>query len=157
MRAGMKQLLLILAVVMGQSVQAADEEQSLITDVFVEQEIRKQINNPTGELTRADLERVTVFDVRSPRITDASLKDVARLTRLSRLYLNETRITDEGLKELARLKKLTLLQFSECEQLTGTGFRELTALTQLTTLRFYLCTGVTDTGLRELANFNKLS
>ena len=53
----MKQLLLIIAVVMGQSVLAADEV--VIKDPIVEKAVRKQLKKPEGELTKADLEKLT--------------------------------------------------------------------------------------------------
>ena len=53
-----RQLLLILVVVMGQSVLAADKKPP-IANPIVEKAIRKQIKKPTGELTKADLEKVT--------------------------------------------------------------------------------------------------
>jgi hypothetical protein len=58
----MKQILLMIAVVMGQSVLAADEK--LIADPIVERAIRGKfgLNKPTGELTEADLAKVTELD-----------------------------------------------------------------------------------------------
>lgn len=58
--AGVKHFLLILAVVAAQSVVAADgkpvgKEQSVI----VEGAIRKSLKKPAGELTEADLKKVT--------------------------------------------------------------------------------------------------
>ena len=133
----------------------ANEKQPLIASEFVEQEIRKRINKPTGELTRADLERVRVFDFRSPLLTDEGLKDVARLSQLSRLYLNETRITDEGLKELPRLELLTCLDLSSTN-ITNAGLREVARLKQLTELNLYN-TQITDEGLKEVARLQQLT
>jgi hypothetical protein len=59
----MKQLLLILAVVMGQSVLAADKK-PLTTEEsakIIEAAIRFQLKKPTGELTKADYEKVTML------------------------------------------------------------------------------------------------
>jgi|GEM_PF-3596818 Leucine-rich repeat (LRR) protein len=133
----------------------ANEKEALIADELVEQVIRKRINKPTGELTRADLKRVTVFDLRSPLLTDEGLKDVARLSQLSRLYLNETGITDEGLKELPRLELLTCLDLSSTKT-TNAGLQEVARLKQLTELNLYN-TQITDEGLIEVARLKQLT
>ena len=59
----------------GQSV-VADEK--LIADPIVEKAIRKRINKPTGELTKADLAKVTQLFLVNTQITDAGLKEVAK-------------------------------------------------------------------------------
>jgi len=97
---GVKQLLLICAVVMGQSVLAADEE-PLIADPIVEKEIRKSLKKSEGELTKADLAKVTQFSLAYTKITDAGLKELAKMQNLTQLYLQATQITDAGLKEVA--------------------------------------------------------
>ena len=103
----MKQLLLICAMVMGQSVLAADEK--LIADPIVEKAIRRQIGKPNGGLTKVDLAKVTMLALRSTKITDAGLKEIAKLQKLEILNLSDTKITDAGLKDIAKLKKLTHL------------------------------------------------
>ena len=76
----MKQLLLILAVVvgvMGQSVLAADKKPLTKEESakVVEAAIRKAARKPTGELTEADLEKVTELSFsHNTRITDECLK-----------------------------------------------------------------------------------
>jgi len=57
----MKQLLLICAVVMGQSVLAADKKPLTKekSAKVIEAAIRKAAGSPTGEFTKADLEKVT--------------------------------------------------------------------------------------------------
>ena len=56
----MKQILLICAVVMGQSVLAADKKPLTKEESakVIEAAIRKELEKPTGELTKADLEKV---------------------------------------------------------------------------------------------------
>ena len=105
--AGMKQILLIMAVVIGQSVLAADEV--VIKDPIVEEAIRKSLEKPEGQLTKADLAKVTRLDLNDTQITDAGLTEVAKLQQLTRLYLDYTKITDAGLKDVAKLQKLTTL------------------------------------------------
>ena len=78
----MKQLLLICAVVVGQSVLAADkksltkEEQAKVIEVA----IRKKINKPTGELTKADLGKVTRLTLDNNQLTD--VKGLEKLTEI---------------------------------------------------------------------------
>ena len=58
------------------------------------------------------------------KITDAGLKELAKLQKLKGLYLSGTQITDAGLKELAKLKKLKYLQLSDTK-VTDAGVAEL--------------------------------
>ena len=67
----MKQILVMMAVVMGQSVLAADkpltrEESARV----IEAAIRNSANKPTGELTRADYEKVKVLRLIGKQLTD---------------------------------------------------------------------------------------
>ena len=67
----------------------------LNTDPIVEKEIRRKLVKFTGELTEADLEKVEKLDFYFTQITDAGLKDVAKLKQLKelglRLYQNNRR------------------------------------------------------------------
>ena len=74
----------------------------LIADPIVEKEIRLHINKPTGELTKADLEKVTTLALSYTKITDAGLKDVAKLQNLTYLGLVSTKITAAGVAELQK-------------------------------------------------------
>ena len=107
----MKQILLICAVVMGQSVLAADKK--LIADPIVEKAIRRVLEKPEGELTKADLEKVTRLSLQYSKITDAGLKGVAKLQKLKTLILNGTKITAAGLKEIAKLENLINLYLGD--------------------------------------------
>ena len=81
--------------------------EKLITNPIVEKAIRKELKKPTGALTKADLAKVTLLSLDDgPKITDADLKEVAKLQQLKVLNLGDTKITDAGLKELAKLQKL---------------------------------------------------
>ena len=88
-------------VVMGQSVLAADEK-PLIADPIVEKEIRRSLEKPEGELTAADLEKVTALNLIDTLITDAGLKEVGKLQKLKVLNLRDTKITDAGVAELQK-------------------------------------------------------
>ena len=155
----------------------ADEK--LIADHIVEREIRKKIRKPKGEITEADLKKVTGLNLDSTKITDKGLKEVSKLQKLeflslqltqntdaglkemanlqslTHLNLRATGITDAGLKDVAKLKKLKWLNLGDCKQITGTGFREVTKLQKLTELKLSL-TQITDTDLEEVAKLQKL-
>ena len=78
--------------------QSNNTPEKLIANPIVEKAIRKQIKKPTGELTEADLVKVTDVLLNGTQITDAGLKEVAKLQKLTKLNLTYTRnITDEGL------------------------------------------------------------
>ncbi len=118
----------------------------LIADPIVEKAIREELNKPTGELTKADLAEVSAL--RSVQITDAGLKEMAKLHQLTALNLTFTKITDAGLKEVAKLQKLTDLQLAYA-QITDMGLKEVAKLQKLTTLDLY-STKVTRAGVDEL-------
>ena len=75
----LKQILLILAVAL---VGCGKKEAmpKLITDPIVEKEIRESLEKPTGELTKADLEKVTRLEFWPNELTD--VKDLEKLTQL---------------------------------------------------------------------------
>ena len=68
----MRQILLILAVVMGQSVLAADKKPLTKEESakVIEAAIRKAAKKPTGELTKVDLGKVTKLYIHDYRLTD---------------------------------------------------------------------------------------
>jgi Leucine-rich repeat (LRR) protein len=74
----------------------------------IEQTVRRAIEKPEGDLTEADLWRVTGLDFTSQNLTD--LGPLAGLTRLQHLYLSSNRITE--LKPLAGLVKMKKLYLS---------------------------------------------
>jgi Leucine-rich repeat (LRR) protein len=117
----MKQVLLMIAVVMGQSVLAADV---VINDPIVEKAFRQKLKKPTGELTNADLANVTELSLGASQITDVGLKEVAKYQNLTHLVLAYTQITDEGLKEVAKLQKLEQLMLLDTK-ITDEGAAEL--------------------------------
>ena len=119
----MKQILMMMAavVLVGQSV-VADEK--LIADPIVEKEARKRLAKPEGKLTEADLGKVTKLRFPNTKITDASLKDVAKLQKLKWLWLNDTNITDVGLREVAKLQQLKILILSGTKA-TDAGVAEI--------------------------------
>jgi len=76
-------------------------------NVKIEAAIRKAAKKPTGELTEADLEKVTELILDSNQLT--SVKDLEKHTQLERLYLNNNKLTNvKGLEKLTQLKALYL-------------------------------------------------
>ena len=76
--------------------------EKLIADPNVEEAIREELEKPTGELTKADLAKVTSLALGHTKITDAGLKDVAKMQKLEKLDLTATQITDAGAAELQK-------------------------------------------------------
>ena len=107
----MKQLLLICAVVMGQSVLAADKKPLTKEESgqVIEAVIRKELKKPIGELTKADLEKVKRLDLNNKGITDISA--LAELKELEVLNIHSNRISD--LNPLVELSKLVHLELYE--------------------------------------------
>ena len=151
-----KTILMIVAVVMGQSVLAADKK-PLITNPIVEKAVRTSLKKTEGELTKADLEKVTElnFALAGIKITDAVLKEVTKCTQLTYLNFNEGQITAEGLKEVAKLQKLETLGLSSTG-VTDAGLKEVAKCTQLTYLNL-MNTKITDAGLKEVVKLKKLN
>ena len=93
----------------------------------IETAIRKVAKKPTGELTKADLEKVTYLNLNYNRLT--SVKGLEKLTQLKSLKLNYNRLTDvQGLEKLTQLTYLYLT----VDKLTDVkGLEKLTQLTYL--------------------------
>jgi hypothetical protein len=82
------------------------------------------------------------------QVTDAGLKDIARLVKLFDLDLSGTQVTDAGLKHLASLENLSDLTLYNTE-VTDAGLVHLAGLKGLRHLSVYR-TLVTDAGVAEL-------
>jgi len=104
--------------------QTKTKSEKLIADPIVEKAVRKSLEKPKGKLTEADLEKVIFLNLSDTQITDASLKEVAKLQKLHTLYLNRTQITDEGLKEVVKLQNLLELNLGNTK-VTKSGVAEL--------------------------------
>ena len=97
-------------------------------NVTIEVAIRKSLKyigeSPTGELTQADLEKVTELELDRKQLT--SVKGLEKLTQLESLHLSHNKLTDlKGLENLTQLKELPL----DDNQLTSV--KSLENLTQL--------------------------
>ena len=113
----------------------------------IESAIRKELKKPNGELTKEDLEKVTFLNLDNTKITNAGLKELAKLQQITRLWLFNTQITDAGLKEVAKLKQLEGLNLVRT-QITNTGLKEVAKLKQLEVL--YLFHSNHTAGVAEL-------
>jgi len=81
--------------------------EKLIANPIIEKAIRARIKKPTGQLTNADLEKVTVLNISYNRL--ASVKALEKLDQLTHLNLAANQFTDvKGLEKLTQLKELTL-------------------------------------------------
>ena len=122
----------------------------------VEAAIRQQLWQLTGELTKADLDRVTSLSFRETDITDQDLKELVKVDQMTYLGLSLCpQITNEGLKELGKLKQLNRLHLGG-PNITDATFKELANLQQITWLNLD-CLKVTDKGLKELANLQQVT
>ena len=126
---GMKQILVMMAVVVGCSNdtrKAAPDpaDEKLIADPIVEKAIRESLKKFEGQLTETDLGKVTSLNFNFNKITDEGIKEVAKLQQLEWLFLEKTQITDKGLKEVAKLQKLTILNLYDTKT-TKAGVAEL--------------------------------
>ena len=71
-------------------------------DEKIEAAIRRAVNKPTGELTKADYGKVTELNLNDSQLTD--VKGLEKLTQLKELYLSNNQLTDvKGLEKLAKL------------------------------------------------------
>jgi len=76
----------------------------------IEAAIRARINKPTGELTKADLEKVTYLNLTNRKLTD--VKGLEKLTQLTKLHLKDNPALTKA--QIAELRKvLPMLLFLE--------------------------------------------
>ena len=87
----------------------------------IEAVIRKKLKKPIGELTKADMTKVTRLDIRDNGLTD--VKGLAKLTKLRSLYLSGNQLTD--VKGLEKLTQLTHLFLKDNPDLTKAQIDEL--------------------------------
>ena len=74
----------------------------------IEAAIRRAANKPTGELTKADLEKVTKLVLYNNHLSEVP-KEMEKLTKLRWLFLDSNQLTNlKGLENLTQLKTLSL-------------------------------------------------
>ena len=98
----------------------------------IEAAIRAKLKKPTGELTKADLEKVTNLRLWHTQISDVS--PLGELTQLTELSLWDNRVSDvSALKELKQLTNLDLTKnkISDMGALVNVlkGLKQLKSLT----------------------------
>ena len=123
---------------------------TLTKEEFIEAAIRKAAKKPTGELTKADLEKVTKLSFSGKKLTEVP-KGLEKLTKLHTLYLRDNQLTDvKGLEKLTQLRALHL----DRNQLTDVkGLEKLTQLTRL----YLTLNQLTDVkGLEKLTKLERL-
>ena len=98
-----------------------------IVDPIVEKAIRKELKKPEGELTKTDLEKVTMLSLYDNKLTD--VKGLEKLTKLTTLHLARNQLTDvKGLEKLTQLEELHL---SDNQPTNVKGLEKLTQLEAL--------------------------
>ena len=107
----------------------------------------KAAKKPMGELTKADLEKVTVLDLQDNQLTD--VKGLEKLTQLTflNLYCNHL-TTVKGLVKLTNLKYLDL---------GGNRLADVKGLVKLTGLRLLVLNDNPDLTKAQIAELKKAS
>ena len=152
---GVKAFILLLVVALVGCASTPDKK-PLIADPIVEKHIRKELKKAEGELTKVDLAKVKELFFSDKNLTDASLKEVAKMNQLTLLRLHFAQITDAGLKEVAKLQKLKTLDLY-ATQISDTGLKEVAKMKQLEWLGLNQCGKITDAGLKEVAKLKQLT
>ena len=112
----------------------------------IEAAIRKAAKKPTGELTKADLEKVTELYLVDDQLTD--VKWLEKLTKLTALSLNHNQLTDvKGLEKLPQLKMLWL---------TANHLTDVKGLEKLTQLKCLYLNQNKLTDVKGLEKFTQL-
>lgn len=102
-----------------------DQSRVVFADANLESLVRRTINHPTGELTKADVIGITALDGQGLGINN--LEGIEALVRLSSLRLDNNRLTDiSPLADLGMLETLTL---------RGNQISDLSPLANLTLLQ----------------------
>ena len=101
----------------------------------------------------ADLSgQIVTLKMGGTRITDASLKEIAKLKYLTKLHLDRTAITDAGLAELISLQYLEYLNLIGTK-VTDNGLKNVTAIKTIRSV-YVWNSNVTDSMTRQLERSN---
>jgi hypothetical protein len=84
-------------------------------------------------------------------VTDAELRQVARLSSVELLYLSAPHVGDEGLALITQLPNLEFLTLRKLT-ITDDGLAQLSRATRLTSLELIGCPRITGAGLQYLEN-----
>ena len=146
---------------------AAAEVKAARDAKVIEAAIRKELKKPTGELTEADLEKVTFLDLGTNKLTDVP-KGLEKLTQLKSLSLNVNQLTSvKGLEKLTQLTYLYLISnyltdvkgLEKLTQLTSLGlhFNKLTSVEGLEKLTQLTFLNLNDNQLTDVTGLEKLT
>ena len=116
-----------------------------IDNSIIEAAIRYELEKPTGDLTSADLGKVTKLTISESKLTD--VKDLENLTQLKELNLLDNKLTKvpAGLEKLTKLESLGLSQTQLTKLPEG-----LEKLTKLKVLYLRYNPDLTKTQIAEL-------
>ncbi|MGI5819481.1 MAG: leucine-rich repeat domain-containing protein, partial [Armatimonadota bacterium] len=106
------------------SLSATTSSSSLIPDPNLLAAIREALGKPTGEITEADLQEVTVLWAENSGVSD--LTGLELCTNLNKLWVRRNGVSD--LSPLSRLQNLTVLDIGQC------GVRDLSPLANVRSL-----------------------
>ena len=121
--------------------------EKLIADPIIEKAIREKLKKPTGELTKADYEKVTRLVLNGEGLT--SLKGLEKLTQLKTLHLSGNQLTSvEALEKLTQLEGL---------HLDGNHLTDAKGLEKLTQLKTLYLIGNQLTSVKELEKLTQLT
>ena len=124
----------------------AANKRSIIANSIIEAAIRYELEKPTGELTSADLGKVTKLTISESKLTD--VKDLENLTQLKELKVLDNKLT----KVPAGLEKLTKL---ESLDLSVGKLTEVKGLEKLTQLKYLWITGNPDLTRAQIDQLQK--
>jgi hypothetical protein len=93
-------------------------------------------------------DNIAHLDLARTSVTDAAMKSLAQMPRLTRLDLRRTKVTDAGVAALAPLKHLTYLNLFGTE-VTDKGLTSIAAMKTLTNIYLFE-SKVTDAGVAKL-------
>lgn len=100
------------------------------------------------------LPKLSALKLSGTMVTDSWLKELGQLPEMETLDLSETAVTDAGVKELDRCRQLIVLDLSKT-MVTDAGLKGLGHLSKLQVLDLSK-TQITDTGLKEFCGLREL-
>lgn len=124
----------------------SNDEVVMFKDKNLEQEVRKNINKPTGDIYKSDVEKIIYLEAGDKNIQDIS--GIENLINLKELNLCVNKITNlEPLKDMSNLTKLSL---------DSNEINDISALKNLTNLTMLTLCNNKITNLDSLTNLTKL-
>lgn len=142
-----------------------DEGVAMLAGLTQLEELRLGKSSPTipGQITDAGvrhlakLRRLTALDLEGARLGDGAAGVIGRFSQLEELMLPEaTGITDQGFHSLCQLRKLRQLS-AGCPQVSDAGLARVPQLANLRLLDLAVGPRVTTAGIESLAQLTKLT